>query len=80
MEHANKAIKLHTSVRNDVNIRFMKLLTGGGHAKIKHGICVTVFVLILRGIKPPSPVLHSHNAFADARVILLRNSSNVSCD
>ncbi len=77
MEHANEAIKLHTSVRYDVNIRFMPLLTGGGHVKNKSGICVTFFVFILRGIKPPSIVLHSHNAFADARVKLPRNSSNV---
>ncbi len=38
MEHGNEAIKLHTSVRYDVNIRFMKLLTGGGHVKIKSEI------------------------------------------
>ncbi len=80
MEHGNKALKLHTSVRYDVNIRFMKLFSGGGHVKIKSGICVTFFALILRGIKPLSPVPHSHNAFADARVILPRNNSNVPCD
>ncbi len=58
----------------------MKLFIGGGHVKIKSGICVTFFALNLRLIKQPSPVPHSHNAFADARVIRPRNDSHVFSD